>query len=58
LGWGGKRKERDRALVQADNACLGAKSCNTLQGDLYKTGEKMHKQLFPKEKVMKENIQI
>lgn len=58
LGRGGRRKESNHAPVQFDNAFLGSKSWNTLEGDLYKRGEKMHEQLFSKEKVMKENLQI
>lgn len=58
LRWGGRRKESNCAWAQFDNTFLGSKSCNTLQGDLYKRGEKMHEQLFSKEKVMKENLHI
>lgn len=50
LGWGGKRKESNHAVVQLDKTFLGSKSCNMLQGDLEKRVERMHEQLFPKQK--------
>lgn len=50
LGWGGRRKESNHALVQLDKTFLGSKSCSMLQGDLEKRVERMHEQLFSKQK--------
>lgn len=47
--WGGEGGGREE-MAKVDTAFLGSKSRNTLQGDPYKRGKKMHKQLFPKEK--------
>lgn len=58
--WGGEREGRKAIMphVQFDKTFLGSKSRNMLQGDLDKRVERMHEQLFSKQKVTKENLQI